>query len=42
MDCCYVAEERIEWTHLYNPGASQPLFRVGPRTARVKVTNGEH
>jgi hypothetical protein len=42
MDCYYVAEERIERTHLYNPDASQPLFWVGPRTASVKVTGGEH
>jgi hypothetical protein len=42
MDCYYVTEERIEWTHLHNTGASQHLFWVGPRTARVKVASGEH
>jgi hypothetical protein len=39
MDCYYVAEERIGRPHLYNPGASQPLFWFGPRTARIKVTS---
>jgi len=42
MDCYYVAEERSERMHLYNPGASQHLFWAGPRTARVKVTSGEN
>jgi len=42
MDCYCVAEERIERTHLYNPGASQPLFWVGPRTVPVEVTSAEH
>lgn len=42
MDCYYVAEERMERPHLYNSGTSQPLFWVGPRTARVKVTSSEH